>query len=364
MNGTTRPQEGASGGREKGIPGGRREGGASGDTIRTPAVEGLKDSCGRTIDYLRISVTDRCNLRCFYCLPAAGIELKRMEDILSYEEMERVVRCAVRLGIRKVRVTGGEPLVRKGLVHFLARIAAIPGLEDLSLTTNGIRLSEMGAALRQAGVRRLNVSLDSLRPDRFRRITRGGDVQQVLAGLRLALALGFEPVKVNMVVMRGINDDEVLAFAQLTRRMPLHVRFIELMPLGESHPWAEHLFVPAAEVKDAIEAREVLLPARDVYGNGPARYFHLEGAAGTIGFISPLTEHFCERCNRIRLTADGKINPCLTATREIDLRPGLRAGHEEALAVLLRRALAEKPERHDMVSGAESEQRRMSRLGG
>ncbi len=341
----------------------------------------LGDKHGRTMSYLRISLTDRCNLRCRYCLPEEGVALKSHQDILTLEEVVRVARLAVSMGITGIRLTGGEPLVRKGLVDLVAGLAVLPGLEDLALTTNGTLLAPLAEPLKAAGLKRVNVSLDTLRADRFALISRRPLFDQALEGVRAALAAGFDPVKLNVVLVRGLNDDEIVDFARLTRRPfapglgAVHVRFIELMPLGESAHSADGERVAGREVKARLLAAGGLTPARGPAGNGPAEYYHWAplddgsrvppGGPGTIGFINPISEHFCSRCNRLRLTADGKINPCLASTLEVDLRTALRAGAgDDELAGLLRLAVGRKPEKHNMGAGDEDELRRMSRLGG
>lgn len=363
----------------------------------------MYDACGRRINYLRVSVTDRCNLRCLYCMPEEGVSLRNHREMLSYEEILRVIRALASMGVDRVRVTGGEPLVRKGLTDFLAAVRAIPGIRDLSITTNGILLAPMAADLKRAGVGRLNISLDTLKPERFSQITRGGDLDQVLAGLDKALSLGFEPVKLNMVVIRGLNDGEIEEMARLTLSEPVHVRYIELMPLGESFPWAPEKFISAQEIRDRLAETWELVPVgggwgperagtggvagasaggiagagivgAGVVGAGPAEYYRIPGARGSIGFISPISEHFCHTCNRIRLSADGKINPCLGSLSEIDLKPALRSGvvgeearreQERELERELRRAILAKPHRHQMVElTADARGRRMSGIGG
>lgn len=324
----------------------------------------MKDRFGREVDYLRVSVTDRCNLRCIYCLPEEGVPLKSHQDILSYEEMERVLRAAAGLGIRKIRITGGEPLVRKGLLDFLGRVAAIPGIHDLALTTNGVLLAEYADGLKNRGVSRVNLSLDSLNRERFARITRWGKLDQVLEGLERALELGFSPVKINTVILRGINEREIPDFIHLAREYPVHVRFIELMPLGGNAPWEEGRFMPAAEMRELAGPLGDPLMEGEMVGNGPARYYRLKRGRGTVGFIAPLTEHFCSFCNRLRLTADGKANPCLAAATEIDLKSALRAeGGKRDLEGVLREAILAKPDKHDL-QAAPAPGRKMSALGG
>lgn len=365
----------------------------------------MYDACGRRISYLRVSVTDRCNLRCLYCMPEDGVSLRSHREMLSYEEILRVIRALASMGVDRVRVTGGEPLVRKGLTEFLVAVRETPGIRDLSLTTNGVLLAPMAADLKRAGVDRLNISLDTLKPERFSQMTRGGDLDQVLAGIDKALSLGFDPVKLNMVVIRGLNDDEIEDMARLSISEPIHVRYIELMPLGESFPWAPEKFMSAHEIRDRLAETWEMAPvgggrgseragcgsaagagaggivgtgsgstvgagAGSIVGAGPAEYYRIPGSRGSIGFISPISEHFCDTCNRVRLSADGKINPCLGSLSEVDLKPALRTRgtREEALEELereLRRAILAKPHRHQMVElNADARGRRMSGIGG
>ncbi len=325
-----------------------------------------RDDFGRAIHYLRVSVTDRCNLRCVYCMPGEGIEKQSHADILRYEELEQILRIAAELGINKVRLTGGEPLVRLGLVDFVRRVAAIPGIDDLSLTTNGTLLARHASALAEAGLQRVNISLDTLRPERFAQITRLGRLEDVWAGLEAARAAGLKPIKMNMVVVRGLNDDEVSDFARRTLSDGWHVRFIELMPIGANVEWAFSRVVPVAEIAARIEA-EVgsLQPVHGPTGNGPARYYQLPGAAGTIGFIAALSDHFCSSCNRLRLTADGRLRPCLMSEEEIDLRGPLRAGaSDQELKELLTRAIQRKPQRHHLDRTLGPQDRTMAQIGG
>ncbi len=323
----------------------------------------LTDTFGRTINYLRLSVTDRCNMRCVYCMPADGIPLLTHNDILSYEELLLVAKTAVASGIEKIRVTGGEPLVRKGIVPFLTRLAAIPGLRQLVLTTNGLYLDEMAGSLRQAGVQRLNISLDSLQPETFAGITRGGDLHRVMAGIAAAEQAGF-PLKINMVVMRGVNDGEILDFAAMTLERPLTVRFIEYMPAIQADNWEEFI-VPGESILDQIGRRFRFTPLERDGLAGPARTFRIEGAVGTIGVITPVSGHFCGECNRIRVTAAGRARGCLFADTGCDLKPFLTRGDEAGLAAALRAIVAHKPGRHSL---AAAEQQHtpfaMSAIGG
>jgi len=328
-------------------------------------MTGILDSFGRSIDYLRISVTDRCNLRCIYCMPPEGVPRMSHGAILSYEEIRAVAQAAAELGISKMRLTGGEPLVRADFPELAAILSQIEGIRELSLTTNGILLKDCALELKQAGLSRINVSLDTLKADRFSNITRLGKLEDVLAGIEAAKEAGFYPVKINTVVIRGINDDEVLDFARMTYENGWHVRFIELMPFKGV---AE--FVPSSELRQHIGLLGKLGPCPDssgIAGSGPAMYYRLAGAKGTIGFISPLTEtSFCSRCNRMRLTPDGKLRPCLMGEDEIDLRTPLRNNASiEQLKRLILKAVASKPERHYLQGGnTRVVKRRMSQIGG
>lgn len=325
-----------------------------------------RDDFGRAINYLRVSVTDRCNLRCLYCMPATGIVLCPHTDILRYEELALVIRAAAELGISKVRITGGEPLARLGLPHFVRMVASIPGLDDLSMTTNGTLLARYAADLARAGLHRVNISLDTLRPDRFAQITRQGRLDDVWAGIAAAQAAGLTPIKLNMVVIRGLNDDEVADFARRTISDGWHVRFIELMPIGANVQWAGNGIVPIPEIRGRIEAEVGPLEAvHGPTGNGPARYYCLPGATGTVGFISALSDHFCYTCNRLRLTADGRLRLCLMSDLEIDLRTPLRAGADlETVKGLLAQAIHHKPERHHLDQSPAPQGRTMAQIGG
>lgn len=308
----------------------------------------LTDNFHRTIDYLRISVTDRCNLRCIYCMPSEGLKLIKHRDVLSYEEIARVVRVAAGLGVRKIRITGGEPLARKHIARLIASIREIPWIDDLSLTTNGVLLERYARELADAGLHRVNVSLDSLRPDRYREITRGGDISRVMKGIEAAEKAGLVPVKINMVPIRGFNGDEIQEFAGITRDTPYHVRFIEFMPIGGKELWSPEKYIATDEIKATVERIGPLFPVR-VRRTGPARYFRFADAPGVIGFISALTHHFCGDCNRLRITSDGKLRPCLFSETEIDLKPALRGTStpsDKEIERLLRLAIEIKPERH------------------
>ena len=323
------------------------------------------DNFNRPISYLRVSVTDRCDLRCVYCMPSAGVPWRSHEEILRYEEIERVVRAAASLGISKIRLTGGEPLVRMGIVDLVAMLARIPGIDDLAMTTNGILLARYAEELKTAGLKRVNVSLDTMNPERFRRLTRLGELSDTLEGIAAAKEAGLVPVKINTVVMRGLNDDEVVDFARLTCAPDWHVRFIEVMPLGDNTDWAGNGYAPMSEVRETIEGELGELRPVKLAGGGPARYYRLAGAQGTIGFITPISQHFCYQCNRLRLTADGKLRPCLLSDYEIDLRTPLRQG--AALAEIKRlivEAVHAKPDRHHLSEQVIPQRRAMSEIGG
>lgn len=324
----------------------------------------LIDSFGRKINYLRLSVTDRCNLGCRYCMPAEGIPKLNRSEILSYEELLLLARTAVQLGIEKIRVTGGEPLVRKGILTLLGKLSAIPGLRRLALTTNGMLLAEMAGDLKSAGVQHLNISLDSLHPDTFTRITRCGDLRKVLDGIRVAEETGFD-IKINIVAMRGINDGEFNDFAGLTLTKPFAVRFIEYMPTMKEADW-QSLVMPGDEIIEQIARHYPIKPiCREDQLSGPSQNFQIEGAVGTIGIITPISRPFCGHCNRIRVTPTGVAKGCLFDGNEYDLRPLLRNGDETALGEALREVVLNKPERH-LLSNPDPARKRfsMSKVGG
>jgi GTP 3',8-cyclase len=312
---------------------------------------GMVDGFGRRVEYLRISVTDKCNLRCVYCMPQEGLPWLKRTDILSYEEITAVVSVMAGLGLRRIRLTGGEPLVRRDLPQLVAMLRAVPGIEDISLSTNAVLLRGAAGALRDAGVDRVNVSLDSLRPDRVDAIARRpGAHTGILDGLAAAEEVGFAPIKVNTVIMRGRNDDELEDFARITAEKPWHVRFIEVMPVGENLGISAAEYVPATEILQRLRLMGDLQPVPGPAGNGPATYFRLPDAAGTVGVITPMSHNFCERCNRMRLTAHGRLRPCLFGSIETDLRTTLRAGGD--ITPLIRDTLAIKPERHFLEQGS------------
>ena len=320
----------------------------------------MKDAHGRVIDYLRISLTDRCNFRCIYCMPEDGVCQLAHDDILRIEDIERLVRVAASIGIKSIRLTGGEPLVRKGVVDLVSAITATPGIENVSMTTNGVLLPAMADDLKRAGLSRVNVSLDTLDEAQFREITRVGKLEDTLAGIEAALAAGFDPVKVNAVTVRSLGQD-FLAFAKLSIDRPLHVRFIEYMPVGNASGvdgcgWGKADVIPSEELFELRPAGE----SRPI-GWGPARYFEFPEAQGTVGFISPLSRHFCSECNRLRVTAEGRIRPCLFSDTEYDVRAALRAGDDEGVRAVLYEALGAKPDEHHDKVGTE---RNMSQIGG
>lgn len=331
-----------------------------------PAEGPMFDGFGRRIEYLRISVTDKCNLRCVYCMPEEGLEWLRREQLLSYEEIARIVSVMAEMGLRRVRITGGEPLVRRDLPTLVRLLRAIDGIEEISLSTNAVLLEEQAEPLRAAGVDRLNISLDSLRPERIDALARRpGSAERIFRGLEAAERAGFAPIKINCVVMRGRNDDEVADFAEITRQRPWHIRFIEVMPTGDNLEVSRDHFISSDEILARIGEIGALAPVAGPGGNGPATYFALPGAAGTIGVITPMSHNYCDRCNRMRLTADGQLRPCLFGSLQTDLRSPLRSGGD--LAALVRHTLRIKPERHHLVRGSDAGSgglRALSQVGG
>ena len=332
----------------------------------------MKDSFGRTIDYLRISVTDRCNFRCIYCMPEQGVVSMSRSEILRGHEIITIARIAAECGIKHIRLTGGEPLVRRGMVENVRDIAAIPGIEDIALTTNGVLLPKLAPALKEAGLSRVNISLDSLDPQKFALVTRGGKVQETLDGIEAAFAAHLEPVKVNAVVVRSLNQD-LLEFAKMSIDRPLHLRFIEYMPVGESagyngDGWGIEDVIPCQEMLETINKQAVAqgLPALEPADNkptgwGPATYYQFPGAQGTVGFISPVSNHFCSTCNRVRLSADGKLRTCLFSDDELDIKTALREGGEAAAREVFERAIFVKPKENENTIGTK---RKMSQIGG
>lgn len=309
----------------------------------------LSDSFQRPINYLRISVTDRCNLRCVYCMPEEGIPFLAHAEILSFEEIIRIIEAAAELGITKVRITGGEPLVRLGLASFIEMVSRIKTIEDIALTTNGILLAEKAAELKAAGLKRVNISIDTLKPERFKPITRCDyRLENVLAGIEAAEDIGLHPVKLNMVVMAGVNEDEIIDFGRKTITDGWNVRFIELMPFT-SDGKVDSRFLSVADIKKCLDPLGKMTPYKHTVGAGPAKYFRFPGATGSVGFITPVTEHFCFNCNRLRLTSDGKLRPCLLSDKEVDLKQPLRNNVSPGeLKKLIEQAVKMKPLQHNM----------------
>jgi GTP 3',8-cyclase len=328
-----------------------------------PRNDSAFDQFGRKIEYLRISVTDRCNFRCLYCMPEAGLQWLPKRDILSYEEIAEVVRQLAPMGLRRIRITGGEPTIRPNLDELIRMLRANSHVEDIALSTNGVRLPQIAGLYREAGLDRVNISADSLQPERIARIARRNLGFDPVAATRAAQAAGLDPIKLNVVVMRGINDDEVADFARLTLDHPWHVRFIELMPVGDMRELTFEHVVPSDEILARIAELGPLEPvAGPARGNGPAKYHRLPGAAGTIGVITPMTHTYCASCNRVRLTADGRLRTCLFGDHEVDLRTPLRAA--EPLAPLFIRALDEKPKEHALLQLKVGGLRALSQVGG
>jgi len=321
-----------------------------------------RDQFGRAIEYLRISVTDRCNFRCLYCMPAEGLPWLPRAEILSYEEIAAVVGQLAPIGLRRVRLTGGEPTIRPNLDRLIAMLRAIDGVEDIALSTNGVRLDEFASAFRAAGLDRVNISADSLRPDRIARISRRNLGLDPVRSAAAATRAGLGPVKLNVVVMRGINDDEIADFARLTLDHPWHVRFIELMPVGEMRDLTWEHIVPSNEVLARVSDIGVLSASTGPRGNGPAAYHAFAGAPGTIGVITPMSHTYCATCNRVRLTADGRLRTCLFGDHEVGLREPLRAG--QPLVPLFREALAGKPREHALLQMQVGGLRALSQVGG
>ena len=312
----------------------------------------MKDGLGRSINYLRISVIDKCNLRCTYCMPVAGFEWIPKSEILRYEEIQAIVREMAGMGLRRVRITGGEPLVRQDLPELVRQLRTIPEIEDISMSTNAILLPRFATELRFAGVDRVNISLDTLRRDRFEEIARRPVrlFDETMHGIYAAERAGFAPIKINTVLLRGLNDDEVADFARATRNKPWHVRFIELMPVGENLHLADR-FIGTDEVLERLLEIDELLPDEGPRGNGPARYYRFAGAPGSVGVITPLSHNYCDSCNRLRLTADGRLRTCLFGDHEVDLKTPLRSAGSVRAAV--ESALLDKPERHLLVMGSD-----------
>jgi len=323
----------------------------------------MHDALGRTINYLRLSVTDRCNLRCHYCMPAEGIEQLGHTDILSFEELLQIVTAASQIGIRKVRITGGEPLVRKGVIGLIEDIAQVPGIEQVTLTTNGLLLNGQVQALWDAGIRRLNVSLDSLQAHTFSEISRGGDLQKVLSGLEEAENAVMK-IKLNMVVMRGVNDQEIVPFAALSQQKPWSVRYIEYMPVIREKGWQQKI-VTGSEILQRLQEVFTLEEISRTLYCGPAKPYRIKNALGTVGIITPMSDHFCGSCNRIRVTSTGFAKSCLLSEGGIDLKSALQQSDPEALQNALQQVISDKPSEHHLNSDPEgSTPFSMSKIGG
>ncbi len=336
-------------------------------SFRQPANKTLppKDSYERSIDYLRISVTDKCNLKCVYCMPKNGIKYFKESEILTSEEIVRFVRIAHQHGLKKVRITGGEPLMKKDITMLISSIKQT-GIQDLSLTTNGIMLPGLVDELKKAGLNRVNISLDTMDPDKYRTITNGGDINRVWEAIKEAERVGLSPVKINVVPIRGLNDDEILSFVSLTFDKNYHVRFIEFMPVGCNEMWRKDIYVNSKEVLERILTLGSL-ERLNFRGKGPSRNFRIKGAKGVIGIISPLSDHFCGFCNRLRLTTDGKIKPCLFSKVAIDIKTPMRSGaSDREIEKLFFNSIKVKPQRHlfqeDVASSWLPEA--MSKIGG
>ena len=333
----------------------------------------LIDNSGREISYLRVSITDRCNYRCIYCRPEEQFEFIPHEEILRYEEIVEIIEEAVNLGVTKVRITGGEPLVRKGVVNFIKKLRKIKKLEDISLTTNGFFLSEYAEKLKDAGLNRVNISLDSLQEEKYKKITRGGSLEKVLKGINSALKAGLLSIKINTVLIRGINDDEVEDFVRLTLGRPLNIRFIEFMPSGEEAiNEFEDKFISVQEIKEKLIKKYLLNPIKVSTANGPAKYYQIKDGQGTIGFITALSQHFCKTCNRIRLTSEGKLRPCLFSNMEVDIKQAIRNAKTDNKIIRrkiiknnIREAISIKPEGHKLNEKFSNiDSFKMSKIGG
>ena len=328
-------------------------------------MEKLIDRFGRRIDYLRISVTDRCNLRCVYCMPECGIANKPHGELLTFEEITRIARIGVSMGIEKVRLTGGEPLVRKDLPDLIAMLADTGGITDISMTTNGVLLANRAKELKEAGLKRVNISLDTLREDRFKEITRLGELKDIIAGIDAALDAGLQPLKINVLLLADLEDDEVIDFLKLTIKRPLHVRFLEFMPITGNEFWKRENFISYKKVMEICRQFGTIEPV-DLYGNGPAKNLRIKGALGTFGFIAPLGDKFCSSCNRLRLTSDGFLKGCLHSDLKVNLKLPLREGVDtERIKELIRLVVNAKPEGHSLdKSSIEASEYLMCQIGG
>lgn len=318
----------------------------------------MLDHKGRTIDYLRVSLTDRCNLRCIYCMPEEGIVKKAHNDIIRFEDLEKVISSFATLGIKKVRFTGGEPLILKGIEKLIKYTSSLPLIEDVSLTTNGILLADMAEELKKAGLNRVNISLDTLNKEKFKEITRGGDLNKVLTAIEKCIDIDLKPVKINTVLMKGINDDEIEDFVLLTKDMPIHVRFIELMPIGEGLKYYEK---NGMKIDEIIDKHKEFIHIKDK--SNVASVYKIDGAKGTVGFISPMSCKFCSDCNKVRLTSTGTIKPCLHSEEEIDIKPYFN--DNQMLMKVIADAIYNKPDEHNLETDKKSKtDKMMYQIGG
>ncbi len=318
----------------------------------------MRDHFGRKVNYMRISITDLCNLRCVYCMPEAGVPKRRHATNLTFEAIEALVRAGAEMGIDKIRLTGGEPLVRRGVLELVEKIGAIPGIRDFAMTTNGILLPAMARDLKRAGLDRVNISLDTFEPEKYAKITRCGRLEDALAGIEAATAAGLTPIKLNTVLIKGFNDDEIEAFVDYTKDHAVDVRFIELMPLGQGADYAFGQYLSGDAV---LERAPELTPVVAAPG-APARLFELPGARGRVGLINPISHRFCADCNRIRVTADGKLKPCLHSDEELDVAALHQAG--KSYREILEMAVTAKPERHHIDERETIKKRNMNEIGG
>ena len=336
-------------------------------SISDPRQTGaLKDRFDRVIDYLRISVTDRCNLRCKYCVDGQFPFIPH-EEILRYEEIIRFVRIAAGLGVKKIRLTGGEPLARRGIPFLIGEIGSIPGIEDIAITTNGVFLGKQLAELKEAGLKRVNISLDTMKRDRFAYITGVDAFDEVLKSIKMSVKSGLNPVKINTVIIENFNDDEVLDFAKLAKTRNVEIRFIEFMPFGSSDLWHSAHIITSTEIEEIIKTKYVItpLPRSHKGPEGPARVFHIKGGVGRIGFISPISTHICHECNRIRLTAHGTIKPCLFGDEEYDVKSMLRSGaSDDEIRAFIKDTIKAKPERKAEIGQIRKCQRSLRQIGG
>ncbi|UMZ73195.1 GTP 3',8-cyclase MoaA [Natranaerofaba carboxydovora] len=327
----------------------------------------FEDEYGRNIDYLRVSITDRCNLRCVYCMPADGIEKLECDELLNYEELYDIIGAGADLGLKKIRFTGGEPLVRKGFVNLVKKVNEIESINDIAITTNGILLDKYARELKDAGLNRVNISLDTLNREKFEKVTRGGNLDKVFDGIKAAKEVGLWPVKINVVVMKDFNYEEILDFVKYSHEEELEIRFIEYMPIGEGKDWKKS-YVSISELKKHCSSFGELLETSSTNGNGPAKYYRFENSNGKIGFISPVSKHFCDSCNRLRLTSDGKIKNCLFSEGELDLRKAVKS--KEEIKNVFMKAVQDKPLKHQINVSSDSndkirkQKRNMMQIGG